>query len=117
MVLEQPVSAIGGNIQQLFVRGQRHDNVPIRNETFLLITDEISDEDCGHRLIVRSAAAVEVTVLFEKLERIDRPIFALGFDHIEMGKQEEGLARACAAQASYQVSFSRLWSQQMKIRS
>ena len=40
------------------------------------------------------AARVEVAVLLEQRERVDRPVLAPGLDHVEVGEQEQRLLAA-----------------------
>src|SRR5262245_26271922 len=60
MVLEEPFDTIGGTA--LLVRGQHHDDVAIRNVSFLLQPEDVRNEDRGHRLVVGGPAAVVIAV-------------------------------------------------------
>ena len=74
---------------------------------FALESQQGGDPDGRLRLVVRRAAAVEVAVLFEKYERVDRPILAPGLDHVDVGQQQDRLARARAAIAHHHVGLGR----------
>src|SRR5207247_1657114 len=81
------------------VSRERQDHIAIGREPFLLQADEIRDELGGHRLVVARAAAVEEAVLLEERERVERPVFALGFDDVEMRQQENRLSARFAPEA------------------
>ena len=107
MVIEQPVRAVVRRIGQLLVGGERQDDVAVGLEAFLGILDQVGDEDRRHRLVVDRAAAAEIAVDLLQLERIEIPVLALGLDHVDMGDQQERLARAGAAQPRDQVALAR----------
>jgi hypothetical protein len=76
-------------------------------ETLLLVADQVGHERGGHELVVAGATAVEVAVLLEQLERVDRPIRGLGLDDVEVRQQQDRLAYAGAAQASNEIALAR----------
>jgi hypothetical protein len=51
--------------------------------------NEIGDPDGGLGFVVAGAAAVEEAVFFVELEGIHGPVFALGFDDVGVGEEEE----------------------------
>ena len=76
VILDQPLDAVV--VAALLIGGQRENDVALGHEVLLLHAQQVGDEDRGHRLVVGGAAAVEVAVLFDELERIEigRPVFA-----------------------------------------
>jgi hypothetical protein len=117
VVLDQPVDAVEG--AAFLVGRERQDHIAIGREPFLLEADEICDELGGHRLVVARAAAVEEAVLLEERERVERPVFALGFDDVEMRQQENRLAARAGASAPSQdeVALLRVRSEHLDIGS
>ncbi len=67
--------------------------------------NEIGDPDGGLGFVVAGAAAVEVAVLFGEDEGIERPVFALGFDDVGVGEEEERLLLAGAVVADDEVEL------------
>ena len=59
------------------------------------------------RFVVRGTASVEVAVFFEKDEGIYSPILAPRLNHVDVGEQQDGLARACAPIADHDVRLRR----------
>jgi len=68
------------------VRG--HDEVARGPQALLLVANQIRHPDGGLRLVISGASAVEVAVLLEQGEGIDAPVFALGFDDVEVGEEQ-----------------------------
>ena len=58
MGLDQPVDTVIGPAA-FFIGGERHDQVAVRFEAFLLIADQIGDPDGGLGLVVTGAPAIE----------------------------------------------------------
>ena len=61
------------------------------------------------------AAPVEIAVLLDQLERIDRPVLALRLDDVEMREQQDRLARAAAAQARDEIALARRGREDMHV--
>ncbi len=104
MILQQPIDAIG--FAAFFVGGEREDDVAIRPVIFLLEANQRGDEDGVAAFHVLRAAAVEVAVLLDEFEGVDGPVFAAGFDHVQVPDEEDGLLRAGAAKARDHVAFA-----------
>ena len=96
MVLQQPVSAI--RLAAFFVGGEREDNVAVGDEAFLLHPDQRRDHDRVAVFHVLGAAAVVVAVLLHELKRVGGPVFAAGFDYVEMSDQKKRLVLAGTVQ-------------------
>ena len=93
MILEQPIDAVVG-AAAFFVGGERHDDVAVGLETLSLVANQVRDPDGRLRLVVAGAASVEEAVLFGELKRIHAPVFALGFDNVGVGEEQERLPAA-----------------------
>src|ERR1700681_2721886 len=107
MVLEQIMRTVMRRIGEFFVGRERQDDVAIGLEALLDVFDQVGDEDRGHRLVVDGAAAAEIAVDLLQLERVEIPVLALSFDHIEVSNKEDRLARASAAQSRNEVTLTR----------
>src|SRR5262249_4107985 len=83
---QEPLYAI--EIAGFFVRGERNDQVTIRNIVLLLETYERGDPDRSHRLVVGRAPAPKISISFKKFERVDRPIFSSRLDDVQMSQQQ-----------------------------
>src|SRR5882724_9625180 len=104
VILEQPVdSAVGA--AALFVGGEGHDDVAIGFKTFLFVADQVGDPDGGLGFVVAGAAAVEVAVFLDELERVHIPVFALGLDDVGVGEEQDGFVGAGAVIADDQVAL------------
>ena len=84
MFHEQPIDAVVWTAA-LLVGRKRKDQVAVRLITIALESQQGGEPDGGLRFVVRSAAPVEIAVLFEKCEGIDSPILAPGLDHVKVG--------------------------------
>ncbi len=82
MILEQPIDTIGS--AAFFIRGHRQDDVAARRVTFLLHSNQRRRHDRVSILHVGGAASVKVSFLLDKLKRIGGPVFAPGFNHVEV---------------------------------
>ena len=89
MVLEQPVDAVRG--ASLLVRGEREDDVAVRDEALLFQADEIGNGDGVAVLHVLRAAAVVVAVLLDELKGVRAPILLARLHHVEMADDQDGL--------------------------
>ena len=106
VILEQPLdSAVGA--AALFVGGEGDDDVAVGNEAFALHADEVGDPDGGLVFVVGGAAAVEVAVFLGEDVGVEvgGPVFALGFDYVLVGEEEERLVGAGAVEADNEVLF------------
>ena len=120
MILEKPVDSVVRAAALLICR-KRHNNVTVGLESFLLVLNQVCNPDSGLRLVIASSTTVEIAVLFGELKRIDRPVLALGFDNINVGKKQKrftstgpvitddeiGFFRACTAQKNIGIGESR----------
>ena len=113
MIAQQPFDTVRAT--GFFVGRERQNDVPVGMKILFAQTNERRDHDGVGRFHVLRAAAVEISVAFEKMKRIDRPFVAPRFDHIEMADQKDWAARAGAAQSRHQVSFARIRAQHLRI--
>ena len=104
MIFDEPVDAAVG-AAAFFVGGEGDDDVAIGLEAFLFVLNQVGDPDGGLGFVVAGAAAVEVAVFFGEHEGIDGPVFALGFDDVGVGEEEERLLLAGAVVADDEVAF------------
>ena len=102
LVLQQPVDAVVRSAA-FFVRSQRDNQIAIRFEAFALIPDQIRNPDGRLRFVIGGSASVEVAVLFNELERVHAPVLALRLHDIDVGQQQNRLARAGSVVANHQV--------------
>src|SRR5262249_6395123 len=109
MVFQQPFDSVV--IAALFIGCQRDDDVAVGFESLLFEADQIGDEDRGHRLVVGGSPSVVITILFEELEWIERPVVALRLDNVYVREQQDWLARAGPAQTRDQIALARVRSQ------
>src|SRR5215472_3936586 len=96
MIGEEPVHTIEGPAA-LFIGGERDDDVAIGLEPLFFILNQVGEPDGGLGFVVAGAAAVEIAVALVELKRVHAPVFALGFYHVGMGEQENGLQLAGSA--------------------
>src|SRR4029078_8042322 len=93
VIVKYPVDPVVGTTAFL-VGGESDDDVAIRLEAFTLVTNEVCNPDRCLRFVVASAATIEITVLFEELKWIGRPVLAFGFDYVGVGKKQNRLGSA-----------------------
>ena len=89
MILQQPVDPV--RVPALFIGRQRQDDVAIRLVSLAFEANERGHQDGVVDLHVLSAAAIEVAVLFDKLERIGGPILAPRFHDIQVADDQDRL--------------------------
>ena len=110
LIRDQPLDTVV--VAAFLIRREREDDVAIGHESLLLHAQEVGDEDRGHRLVVGRASAIVVTVLFDELERIEigRPVFFLGFDDVDVRKEQKRLQtrRATPSVSHDEVAFARV---------
>ena len=104
MILEQPVDAVV-RPAAFFVGGERHDDVAIGFVALALVANQIGNPDGRLRFVVCGAAAVVVAVLFGERERIQAPVFALGFDDIGVRQQQNRFELAGSVIAHNQIGL------------
>src|SRR5258706_7300036 len=97
MVLEQPLDSQAVTVQNFLVRLKRYDDIAIRLVAFLLVTNEIGNKGGRHVFVVAAAARIEIAVLLDQLERIERPVLAVGRHDVEMRQQQDRFAGPGAA--------------------
>ena len=107
MVLEQPLDPERVAVEDFLVGLERQDDVAIGLVALLLVADQVGDKGRRHVFVVAAAARIEIAVLLDQLERIDRPVLAVGRHHVEMRHQQDRLARAGAAQPRDQIALAR----------
>ena len=101
-VREQPLDAVVR--AALFVGGEREDQVARRNDAALAQRAEGRHQRGRAALHVERAAAVEPAVALGEDERIHRPVFAAGLDHVDVREEQHRPAAAGpAAQPGHQV--------------
>jgi hypothetical protein len=113
VVFHQPVHAV--EAAAFLVGGQREDQIAIRREPFLLQPNQVGDELRRHPFVVSGPAAVEIAVLLEKRERIERPVLALGLHDVEMRQEEERLASAGASEPRDEVALARIGTEHLHV--
>ena len=62
----------------------------------------------GHRLVIARAACVEPAILFDELEGVARPVFALGFDDVDVCEQQNRLGVPVADPLRPGTAFEKL---------
>ena len=114
LIFDQPLDAIEGPAA-FFVGGKGDDDVAVGLKAFALVADQVGDPDRGLRFVVQSAAAVEVTIALDELKRIHAPVFALGFDDISVGEQQDAVCCAPLRDSARQGSTFSGWRRPGKI--
>ena len=104
IVFQQPIHAVV-RAAAFFVGSQRHDQVAIGPEAFAAVANQVGDPDGRLRLVVHGAAPVEVAILLEQRKRIHGPVRAQGLHDVDVGQQQDRLARARAAIAHHHVGL------------
>jgi len=74
-----------------FIGGESHDDVAVGLEALFLVLDHIGDPDGRLGFVVTSAPAIEKTFALNELKGVHAPVFALGFDDINVSEQENWL--------------------------
>jgi len=87
VVLQQPLNPQGITVEDFLIGLQRNDNVSIRLVALLHVADQVRNKGRRHELVIGRAASIEITVLLDQLERINRPVLASRLNHIEMREQ------------------------------
>ncbi len=95
MVLQQPINAVVRSTAFL-IGCERDDDVTVGFEALSFVPNQVGNPDRGLCFVVGRASAVEVAVLLHEYEGIHAPAFALGFDHIDVSQQQNGLLRSGA---------------------
>ena len=88
LVLDEPGDAVAILVARLLVRLENEDEVAIRPVPFPLVADEIRHESRDHELVVARASRLVVTVFFDELERIRRPVLAARFDDVDVRHED-----------------------------
>ena len=114
MGFHQPFDTV--EVAAFLVGGQGQNQISIGFEAFLLQPDQVRRQMRRHGLVVTRAPAVEVAVLFEEDERIERPVFALRFDDIQVRQEQDRPAGAGAAIPRNEVAFPRIGSEHLNVR-
>ena len=106
MVLEQPLHAVSGT--SFLVGGQRNDDVPIGDVFLFAHAHDDSEVNRALVFVIGDATAKEGPVFLDELERRQRPVLGLCFDHIDVRQQQDRLLPgAAAAKPSDEVAFFR----------
>src|SRR5437762_2456785 len=113
MILDNPVDAIV--VAGFFIGRECDDQVAIGHVAFLLKANERRDPYGSHGLVVGTAAAVEVTVFFGELERIQRPILTQRLNNVEMREEQHRLSAAGPAIPRNKISFSRIRPENLNV--
>src|SRR6516162_1594859 len=106
MIGEKPMDAQSIGIEDLFVRFQGDDDVPIGLKPLLPVADKGGDKGRSHELVVGCSPPIEITILLHKLERIGRPVFSLGRDNVEMSEQQDRFTGAAATKPGDEIAFA-----------
>ena len=94
-VLGQPIGAVEG-VGGFLAAGQRQLDGALWRLAGLHADQQIGP-DAGLRLVIKGAAAIEIAVLLDQLERAARPVFRLGGDHVEVAQQQHRFHLGIAA--------------------
>jgi hypothetical protein len=93
----------------LFVGSKSQDEVAVGNEALPFHANEIGDQDGIAFLHVVGATTVEVAVFLDELERIGGPVFAAGFDDVEVADEQNGITFSGAVDAGDHVFLAVGW--------
>jgi len=104
MRFEQPIDAVV--IAALFVGGQRKDQIAVGDKAFAFQAQKTFHQDGVAFLHVLRASAIEKSVFFDELEGVHGPVFAAGFDHIQVADEEDGFFLAGAVIADDEILFA-----------
>ena len=115
MVLQQPPDADLVTVEDFLVGLKRQDDIAVGLVALLLVADHVGDEGRRHEFVVAGTASVVIAVFLDQLERIDRPVLAICRHHVDMGKQEDRLARAGTAQPHHKVALARRGLQHLHV--
>src|SRR5271157_240699 len=85
MVFQKPIDSVV-RAASFFVGGESDNDVAVGLESFFFVLDEVGDPDSSLRLVVTGAAPVKEAVLLDELKRVSAPVFALGFNDIDVGE-------------------------------
>jgi hypothetical protein len=91
MLRHQPANAFAAGF---FVGGEDDDEVPVRDEAFLLVADEVGHQHRGAVLHIAGAAAVVPAILLDELVGIGGPVLLARVHHVEVGHEEDRLLAA-----------------------
>ena len=116
LVLDQPTDAVAVAIEDLFVGVERHDDVAIGSEAFLLVADEIGDQSRRHVFVVGGATPVVVAVDLGESKRIGRPIVGIGGHDVDMREQQDRSLRTGAAQPRHEIALARSRLEHLHVR-
>ncbi len=106
-ILEQPSDAIKW-AAAFFICGESDDDVTVGLEAFFFVLDQVGDPDGRLGFVVASASAVEKAIALDELKRVHTPVFALGFDDINVGEKENRLEHSPAVIANDQIGLLRI---------
>src|SRR5262249_8922525 len=87
VAFQQPLNPQGITVENLLVSLQRNDDVSIRLVPLLHVADQVRNKGRRHELVVGCAASVEIAVLLDQLERVNRPVLSSRLNHIKMREQ------------------------------
>ena len=115
VILEQPVDAV--RVATLLIGSQRKNNVAVRLVAFFPQADEIDDHDCVIDFHVLRAAAVIISILLDKFERICRPVLGTRFHDVQVANNEDRLFRASAPVADYEILLAIIGTENLHVSS
>src|SRR4029453_13053895 len=107
MISQKPPNSQAIAVTDLLVGFQRQDDVPVGLIAIQLVADHVGDKGGRDELVVARATPEEIAVLFDQLERIERPVLGLRLYHVEMSEKQDRPARASAAQTGHQIALAR----------
>src|SRR5207244_10965608 len=98
-----------------FIGSEGKNDVAVGHVTFLLKSDQSRGHDGVAIFHVLRAAAVEVTVFLNELKGVGGPVFAAGFDDIEVADEKNRFMLSAAMQADDQVFLTIIWTEDAEI--
>ena len=114
MISNQPLDSIIRS--DFFVRRHSENEIPPEWEALCLQPQEIRNQDGYIVFHVLGSASVKVPALFAEFERIEGPVGAARFDHIQMADEENRTLYTCAAKFDYEVGLTRRRGEDLDIR-
>src|SRR5215470_14046784 len=101
MILQKPIHAVRS--ATFFVGSEREDKIAIGQVVFLFEANKCGDQQCVTGFHVFRATTVEEAVLLEENEGIARPVFAAGFDNVQVADNQNWFALTGAAITQHQI--------------
>src|SRR5215472_4826264 len=101
MILQEPMHAV--RTAAFFVGSECEDKIAIGQVVFLFEANKCGGQQCVTGFHVFRATTVEEAILLEENEGIARPVFAAGFDHVQVADKQDWFALTGAAITQDQI--------------